>query len=239
MPLSRRSWGVARRYVAPPLAAGLALAARRQPAAIPFLAGAAMVALFFRDPARLLDDCGSADGHLAYAAADGKVTRVVRQEAVPWLDHPDGSLRIVTYLNLLNVHVTRSPVAGVITDMRDAGSGFRPAFAAAADHNKQVRVTVANPYGDVGVILAAGILARTITTWVAPGGVVTPGRRLALIHFGSRTDVLLPAGLFEPLVRPGDRVVGGQTAVARRRPLDDPRQAPALEDIPAAARGAQ
>lgn len=42
-----------------------------------------------------------------------------------------------------------------------------------------------------------------------------PGGKLGLIHLGSRTDVLFPAGAAESLVRPGDTVRAGLTPLAR------------------------
>jgi phosphatidylserine decarboxylase len=47
-----------------------------------------------------------------------------------------------------------------------------------------------------------------------PGDYLERGERVGLIKFGSRTDILLP-GHAEPLVKPGDRVRGGASIVAR------------------------
>jgi phosphatidylserine decarboxylase len=69
----------------------------------------------------------------------------------------------------------------------------------------------------VVVIQIAGMVARRISPWVATGETVATGQRIGLIHFGSRTDVLLPAGSADPLVSPGDRVRAGTTPLARYR----------------------
>jgi phosphatidylserine decarboxylase len=50
---------------------------------------------------------------------------------------------------------------------------------------------------------------------VGPGRALAAGERIGLIRFGSRVDVDLPPGA-RPVVRVGDRVVGGETAIARR-----------------------
>jgi len=47
------------------------------------------------------------------------------------------------------------------------------------------------------------------------GALLAKGERFGLIRFGSRTDVYLPADRVEPLVDVGDRVVGGETVIAR------------------------
>ncbi len=63
----------------------------------------------------------------------------------------------------------------------------------------------------------AGVVARRISRWIEVGQRVAAGQRIGLIHFGSRTDVLLPAGSADPLVSPGDRVRAGKTPLARYR----------------------
>ena len=67
------------------------------------------------------------------------------------------------------------------------------------------------------LVLIAGLVARRISRWVGPGDAVAAGERISLIHFGSRTDVLLPGGDVEVLVRPGDKVRAGRTPLARYR----------------------
>ena len=71
--------------------------------------------------------------------------------------------------------------------------------------------------GRVVVVQVAGLVARKISSWVSLGEDLAPGQRLGLIHFGSRTDVLLPAGSADVLVSAGDRVRAGQSPLARYR----------------------
>jgi phosphatidylserine decarboxylase len=54
-------------------------------------------------------------------------------------------------------------------------------------------------------------------SWNAPGDLLAQGDRYGLIRFGSRTDVYLPAERWEACVSAGDRVVGGETVIARVR----------------------
>ena len=60
----------------------------------------------------------------------------------------------------------------------------------------------------------AGILARRIVCWPKAGDKLLRGQKFGLIKFGSRTDILMPANV-EILVNIGDRVVGGETIIAR------------------------
>ena len=209
--ITRRSWLTARRYVLGPLLLGVALlvAGRRRSGLFGIgAAGAAM--LFFRDPERPLVP----DPDIVYAAADGFVTDV-EEAHEPWI--PGGeALRISTFLSIHNVHVNRSPVEGSIAKQEEVPGRFVPAFLGGAnEENHQNRIAIDGPKGRAVVVQIAGMVARRISRWVEVGENVTQGQRLGLIHFGSRTDVLLPVGRAEPLVRTGDRVRAGVTPVAR------------------------
>ncbi len=211
--ISRRSWLTARRYVLGPLLLGVALLLVGRRRSGLFGIGAAGAALlFFRDPERPLDP----DPDVVYAAADGFVTHV--EEAYePWI--PGGeALRISTFLSIHNVHVNRSPVAGSITKMEKVPGRFVPAFLGGAnEENHQNRIAIDGQRGRAVVVQIAGLVARKISPWIDTGEKVAPGQRIGLIHFGSRTDVLLPVGSADPLVRPGDRVRAGKTPLARYR----------------------
>lgn len=170
---------------------------------------AGSVTWFFRDPERPLH----ADPGIAYAAADGVVTGVQAVSGDPWL--PGEAVRISTFLSLHNVHVNRSPVAGRVAAVESARGRFVPAFLGQSQDNHSNRVAMDGRAGRVVVVQIAGMVARKIACWVQPPDPVTAGERIGLIHFGSRTDVLLPAGSAVILVEPGDRVRAGVTPLAR------------------------
>jgi phosphatidylserine decarboxylase len=121
------------------------------------------------------------------------------------------------FLSLLNVHVNRSPVTGKVIDVEEIDGGFAPAFADRSEVNYRHRVALDGPQGPMVLVLIAGLVARRISRWVDRGDQVVAGQRISLIHFGSRTDVLLPTGTVDVLVRPGDRVRAGVTPLARYR----------------------
>ncbi len=209
----RLSWQTARPYVLVPgtMGTGLLLARRRR-LGLPLLALTGAIAAFFRDP----DRSTPGDPDVLYAAADGVVRGVDEAVEDPWL--PEGpSVRISVFLSLLNVHVNRSPIAGKITAVEEIDGGFAPAFADRSEVNYRHRVGIDGTHGPVVLVLIAGLVARRISRWIDVRDAVEAGQRISLIHFGSRTDVLLPGGSVEVLVRPGDKVRAGVTPLARYR----------------------
>lgn len=239
--MSARTWRAGWRYVAVPLGLGAVRLARRRRGGVAGLLAATGVALFFRDPERPL----LADPALLYSAADGVVKSVERVRD-PWL--PEGeALRISTFLSVFDVHVNRSPVAGTLRRTESIRGHFKPAFmSSASNENRRDRLLVETARGPVVVVLAAGILARTISRWVEVPDRVAAGERVALIHFGSRTDVLIAADAADPIVAPGTRVRAGRTPIARYRSLagqqerqhaaDEERAAGHVDGIPVADR---
>ncbi len=74
------------------------------------------VALFFRDPDR--DIPGDKDAVLA--PADGKILSVSRES--------DGTTRVSIFLSIWDVHVNRSPIAGMVEEVRYLPGKFRVAL---------------------------------------------------------------------------------------------------------------
>jgi phosphatidylserine decarboxylase len=200
--ITARSWRAARRYVLPLLALAGALAPARQRAALAPLGAAGLMLAFFRDPDRV---CPTKPG-LAYAPTDGTVTAV----------EDDGrTLKVVTFLALNNVHVARAPVAGPLAAWSWQPGPCLPAFLRRAEQNRRAELWIgADGGGRVGLVLAAGILARRIVPWTQPGESLAVGQRLGIICFGSKSILLLPSGQYAPLVRRGQRITAGVTPVA-------------------------
>jgi len=198
----------ARRYVAAAAATELVLAPLRVLKGRLLLGTGLACLFFFRDPERPLD----AEPDALYAPADGVVVGVdtVRD---PWL--PAEALRISTFLALWDVHVNRSPAAGRIALAEERSGGFAPAFLARAGENHRKRLAIDAGERRVVLVQVAGLVARRIASWRWRGDTVAAGERLALIHFGSRADVLVPAEAARATVRVGQRVRAGQTPIAR------------------------
>jgi phosphatidylserine decarboxylase len=171
---------------------------------VPFLL-AAFFLWFFRDPRRAIP---IGEG-LVVSPADGLVTETVR------IDTPDGQKqRISIFLNVFDVHVNRSPIAGEITSVRYQTGKFLNAMnQECADLNEQNVVTVHGEGIEVVFKQIAGLIARRIVFNYREGDRVERGQRVGLIKFGSRTDVILPAEA-EIRVKKGQRVKGGSSIIA-------------------------
>ncbi len=137
----------------------------------------------------------------------------VEEEALP----EGRGLSISTFLSLHNVHVNRSPVKGKVSSFEEIGSGYAPALFESSEGNRRNRLVIEDGDGTAVVVIPkAGAIARRISSWVGAVDEIEAGGRIGLIHFGSRTDVILPIGS-EPLVSPGDRGLAGLTPIARYR----------------------
>lgn len=173
--------------------------------AIPALVLAAFFLWFFRDPQRVIPATAGA----VVSPADGKVTDV---SVVQLEDGP--RRRISIFLSVFDVHVNRSPITGVIRDIRYQRGQFRNAMgAASAEHNEQNIITVEGEGQRLVFKQIAGLLARRIVFTKKIGDRVERGERVGMIKFGSRTDILLDAGA-DVRVKIGDRVKGGASVLA-------------------------
>ena len=181
--------------------------------ALPALLLAGFFLWFFRDPERAIPDAPG----LVVSPADGKVTDVS-----PLTVEGVRRTRISIFLSVFDVHVNRSPVAGVIRDVRYQRGKFLNAMnPASAEQNEQNIVTVEGDGHRVMFKQIAGVLARRIVFYKKVGEPVRRGERIGLIKFGSRVDVLLDASA-SPQVKIGDRVKGGASVLARLRPETGP-----------------
>ncbi|MDE2661285.1 MAG: phosphatidylserine decarboxylase [Acidobacteriota bacterium] len=170
------------------------------------LAGAGFCVFFFRDPERRPPDEATA----LLAPADGRVT-----EAGPANEGEPGTQRVSIFLSILDVHVNRAPAAGEIRAVRYREGAFRAAFRKdAAERNERNELEMTTGRGTIRIRQIAGVVARRIVCRVRVGDRLARGERFGLIRFGSRTDLLLPAGV-SLAVRPGDRVRGGLTVIGK------------------------
>jgi phosphatidylserine decarboxylase len=172
--------------------------------ALPFYILTAFCLYFFRDPNREIPQ-----GPVAVAPADGKVVAVKPDS--------DGANRISIFLNIFDVHVNRTPIAGRIADVKYQKGQFLVASKEEASHsNEQNTITVDGNGTRVVFKQIAGLIARRIICYKRPGDAIAAGERVGLIKFGSRVDVFLGSE-WEVAVRVGERVAAGSSIIARRR----------------------
>lgn len=207
------------------VAAGVLLGWLTRPAwaIIPFLL-AAFFLWFFRDPERAIPTEPGA----VVSPGDGKVT------AVSMLAIGDRKqLRISIFLSVFDVHVNRSPIAGVVRDVRYQRGKFLNAMSAlCAEQNEQNIVTIEGDGQKVIFKQIAGLLARRIVFSPKIGDRLERGQRVGLIKFGSRVDVLFDASA-RISVKVGDRVKGGASVLAYLQAQGAPA---AMESVSASER---
>ncbi len=166
---------------------------------------AAFFLWFFRDPQRTVPKGAG----LVVSPADGLITETVRIET------PEGPRqRVSIFLNVFDVHVNRSPIAGEVIAVRYQKGKFLNAMnQECAERNEQNIVTVRGEGIEIVFKQIAGLIARRIVFNHREGDRVERGQRVGLIKFGSRTDIILPAEA-EIRVKTGERVKGGSSIIA-------------------------
>ena len=165
----------------------------------------AFLGYFNRDPERT-----PPPGNNFLAPADGLVTSADLRDNVRYL---------VIALSFWDMHVQRSPVSGTVLEVKAHGDDFMDgegrefAFLREKSCPVQKRIVIATGCGQVAVRLITSLAARRIETWVHDGEEVERGQRMGRILLGSTVVLELPATA-KLLVRAGDRVRAGETAIA-------------------------
>jgi len=166
---------------------------------------------FFRDP----DPLVPGGPNLVISPAHGKVD-VIDITSGP--EYPGGECqRISIFLSVIDIHVQCAPLTGRVAFYKYTTGQFLSALkteSAQFNENLLLGLEAAEPRGEkIGVRLIAGLIARRIVPWLKENDIVQRGERISLIQFGSRVEVYLPRRA-KIKVKPGDRVVGGQTVIA-------------------------
>lgn len=175
------------------------------------------IAAFFRDPVRVTPT----DPGLIISPADGLVSLITNVEPPRQLSGEGGlppgpCTRISVFMSVFDVHVNRSPIAGICTRITYVPGKFLNAdLDKASDDNERQYFIVESETGTkVAFTQIAGLVARRIMRFIEPGVKLGVGERVGLIRFGSRLDVYLPAG-YVPAVIVGQRAVAGETVLGR------------------------
>ncbi len=120
-------------------------------------------------------------------------------------------------MNMLNVHVNRSPIEGKTIFQKRTKGKFMSLRKQESDIlNERVTTVIENGEFRVGIIQIASRLVRRIVSYVKEGDSLQIGQRIGVILFGSQVDVAIPE--MENLrieVRPGDEVRAGISVIAR------------------------
>jgi phosphatidylserine decarboxylase len=172
---------------------------------------------FFRDPKRTVPQ----GDDFIISPADGMVSLI--QQVPPPREMAGADklgdapmIRVSVFMSVFDVHINRTPIAGIIKDVIYISGKFLNADLdkASEDNERQHILVERNDGVRIGFTQIAGLVARRIVPFVKPGDMVGAGQRIGLIRFGSRVDVYLPAGT-APKVALGQRCVAGETILAQ------------------------
>ena len=166
------------------------------------------IPVFFRDPER----SGPRGDDIVVAPADGRVVAVVDETEPDFLGGP--AQRISVFMNVLNVHVNRFPVSGIVERRQyRPGKYLNASLDRASTDNEQMSLGIMSSHGHVLVRQIAGLVARRIVCDVDVGKSARQGERFGLIRFGSRVDTFLPVEAVSQ-VAVGDHTKAGITVIA-------------------------
>jgi phosphatidylserine decarboxylase len=175
------------------------------------LAGWVWVVSFFRDP-----DREPPPGATLLSPADGRISDITPVGA----DSPLGreGVRIGVFMSIFDVHVNRSPCDATVVRVDYRKGAFLDARRPeAAERNEAATIVLLRREGEPPLVVrqVAGLIARRIVTDVRPGERVARGRRIGMIKFSSRLELLVPKEtLGNVLVDIGQTVRAGETPLA-------------------------
>jgi phosphatidylserine decarboxylase len=190
--------------------------------ALPAILLGAFFLWFFRDPERRIPDGPG----VIVSPADGKVTAISQ-----FTDGNQRKQRISIFLNVFDVHVNRSPIAGTITGISYQKGKFGNAMSAgSSDANEQNIVTMNGEGQTIIFKQIAGLLARRIVFNPRTGDKLERGQRVGLIKFGSRVDVILDEGI-DLSVKVGEHVAGGSSILGVLRTSSKPTRTDVAQEV--------
>jgi phosphatidylserine decarboxylase len=167
------------------------------------------VFVFFRDPERV----APADPEIVVAAADGVVVEIADFEETEVVRQT--MRRVAIFLSVFDVHTNRAPIDGLIVYREHrAGLCLDARNPECSLKNESMTWAFENPRATLVVRQITGAIARRIVGWARVGDSLRKGERFGMIRFGSRTEIYLPLSA-TVLVKPGDRVAGGSSPIAR------------------------
>ncbi|HZX74978.1 MAG TPA: phosphatidylserine decarboxylase family protein [Cyclobacteriaceae bacterium] len=165
---------------------------------------------FFRVPSLTVDK----NANHVIAPADGKVVVIEETEETEYLKSK--RIQISIFMSPINVHVNRTPVAGVISYFKyHAGKYLVAWHPKSSTENERTTVVMKMKNGtEILFRQIAGALARRIKCYIKEGQPLDQGDEFGFIKFGSRVDIYLPIGT-NITVKIGDKTTGGKTVIAK------------------------
>ena len=169
---------------------------------------AIFVLYFFRDPDRTLPP----GEYLVVSPADGKIVLIKELYESEYLNAE--AVQVSIFMSPLNVHVNRFPISGHVEYFKHIPGKFTVAYHdKSSDVNERTLIGIENSGYKILFKQVAGTIARRIVADIKLGQQVTMGKRLGMIKFGSRVDVIMPKNTTIS-VKLDDRVKAGESVLA-------------------------
>ena len=122
-------------------------------------------------------------------------------------------------MSLLDVHVTRMPISGVITNITEQSGKHWPFFSflyLGTKENQRQNIEIKSINGKIRLSQIAGMVARKCSVFHLVGTQLEQGQRLGIIHYGSEVDLYYPPEKFQLLVNKGSKTIAGVTKIAKK-----------------------
>ncbi|HIJ74058.1 MAG TPA: phosphatidylserine decarboxylase family protein, partial [Candidatus Hydrogenedentes bacterium] len=149
----------------------------------------------------------------AVAPADGVVVGIEDLDECPHYDGPCRRLSI--FLSILDVHINRAPLEGIVRQIDYWPGKFHNAMKAeSSECNESNAVWLDTAHGLVTVRQISGAIARSIVCVPSVGDRLGPGQKFGMIKLGSRTELCLPLDA-TICVKMKQKVRAGTSVVAR------------------------
>lgn len=168
-----------------------------------------LIVRFFRDP----EFPTILDNNQVIAPADGKIVVIEETEEPEYLK--EKRIQISIFMSPLNVHVNRSPIAGVISYYKHHKGKFFVAWhPKSSTDNERTSIGIKHPSGvEIMMRQVAGAVARRICFYSGEGRAVGQCEKFGFIRFGSRIDLYVP--LYAKIkVKINDISYAGRTVIA-------------------------
>ncbi|MFY0602230.1 MAG: phosphatidylserine decarboxylase family protein [Cyclobacteriaceae bacterium] len=168
-----------------------------------------LIVRFFRDPEVDID----INDNQIIAPADGKVVVLEKTTEQEYLK--DERIQISIFMSPLNVHVNRSPIAGLISYFKYHPGKFLVAWhPKSSTDNERTSIGIKHSSGvEIMMRQVAGAVARRICFYSEEGKSVEQGEKFGFIRYGSRIDLYLPLDA-DIKVKIDDISYGGKTVIA-------------------------
>lgn len=179
---------------------------------------------FFRSPKRQF----TVARHQIICPADGKV--VVIEEINEPEYFKDKRLQVSIFMSPANVHINRIPMSGTVEYSKYHKGKYLVAWnPKSSTENERHSVVIKSDKAEILVKQIAGALAKRIVNYLTVGQQVHQGNEMGFIKFGSRVDVILPAGT-QLNVSLNQMVKGGVTVLATIDILIEGKDPQEIED---------